>query len=174
MAKKITKKEIVETLRTYDVTKICTLYKRIHGSVPTEERLPYMGNPYRCLCSFQIYKWTKQYSTCAKMDRRLYDLLSTASHHWAYSFYDEHYAHTFHSVFAPLPRHAARLYFQHEKERGYDNGFDNYSKVAMMGETYLYACSPVYGHNDYNKARILPKKGNEKFCEILIKKYGHI
>ena len=68
MKKKITKKEILETLRTYDVTKICALYKCIHGSVPMEERIPYMGKPYKCLYSFQIYKWTKPYSTSAKID----------------------------------------------------------------------------------------------------------
>ena len=27
-----------------------------------------------------------------------------------------------------------------------------YQKVAMYGHTWLYLCSPIYGHSDYNKA----------------------
>lgn len=44
-----------------------------------------------------------------------------------------------------------------------------YQKVAMYGHSWLYLCSPVYGHSDNNKARILPIKGHEKQCEWLIK-----
>ena len=39
----------------------------------------------------------------------------------------------------------------------------------MMGRTYLYFCSPIYGHDDYNKVREIPIAGNERFCELLIK-----
>lgn len=172
MAKyRVTKKEILSTLCTYDVTKICALYKRIFGSVPMEERIPCLGEKsYKCLDSFQVWRWVKQYPTSAKMEKRLYNLLINASHYKAYSSYEEFYAHTTHSVFAPLPRHAAHLFFQKQVERG----ADGYSKVAMMGETYLYACSPVFGHKDYNKSRMLLRKGNERFCEILINKYGQI
>ena len=128
-----------------------------------------MGKPYRCLSGFPIYKWTKRYSLSSKMDRKLYDLLRFAGHHWTYSVYDEHYAHTEHSAFAPLPRHAARLYLQNQKEVG--NGY--YYKVAMMGETYLYAYCPAESINDFMKTKLLPKKGNERYCEILINKYGN-
>ena len=44
-----------------------------------------------------------------------------------------------------------------------------YQKVAMYGYTWLYLCSPIYGHSDYNKSRLLPIKGHEKECEWLIK-----
>lgn len=45
----------------------------------------------------------------------------------------------------------------------------NYQKIAIYGNTWLYLCSPVYGHSDYNKARLMPIKGNERECEFLIK-----
>ena len=48
-----------------------------------------------------------------------------------------------------------------------ENG--SYQKVAMYGNTWLYLCSPIYGHSDYNKSRLLPIKGHEKECEWLIK-----
>ena len=48
-----------------------------------------------------------------------------------------------------------------------ENG--NYQKVAMYGFTWLYLCSPIYGHSDYNKSRLMPIKGHEKECEWLIK-----
>ena len=44
-----------------------------------------------------------------------------------------------------------------------------YQKVAMYGHTWLYLCSPIYGHSDYNKSRLFPIKGHEKECEWLIK-----
>lgn len=45
----------------------------------------------------------------------------------------------------------------------------NYQKVAMYGHTWLYLCSPIFGHSDYNKSRILEIEGHEKQCEWLIK-----
>lgn len=44
----------------------------------------------------------------------------------------------------------------------------NYQKVAMYGNTWLYLCSPIFGHKDYNKSRLLEIKGHEKQCEWLI------
>ena len=48
-----------------------------------------------------------------------------------------------------------------------ENG--SYQKVAMYGNNWLYLCSPVYGHADYNKSRILRMKGHETQCEWLIR-----
>ena len=45
----------------------------------------------------------------------------------------------------------------------------NYAKQPMYGYSHLYFCSPVYGHSDYNKWRALPIKGNERFCELIVK-----
>lgn len=45
----------------------------------------------------------------------------------------------------------------------------NYAKKPMYGFTHLYFCSPVYGHRDYNKWQAIPIKGNERFCELIVK-----
>lgn len=45
----------------------------------------------------------------------------------------------------------------------------NYAKRPMYGHTHLYFCSPVYGHQDYNKWCALPIEGNERFCETVIR-----
>lgn len=49
-----------------------------------------------------------------------------------------------------------------------------YQKIAMYGHTWLYLCSPIYGHSDYNKSRLMPIKGNEKACEFLIRVSDHV
>lgn len=48
-----------------------------------------------------------------------------------------------------------------------ENG--SYQKIVMYGHTWLYLCSPVYGHRDYNKSRLMPISGNERSCEFLAK-----
>lgn len=56
-----------------------------------------------------------------------------------------------------------------ELKRNIREGLTNYTKVPVLGYTHLYFVSPYYGHRDYNKWCALPIKGNEKFCETLIK-----
>lgn len=56
-----------------------------------------------------------------------------------------------------------------ELKRNIREGLTNYTKVPVLGYTHLYFVSPYYGHSDYNKWCALPIKGNEKFCETLIK-----
>lgn len=60
-------------------------------------------------------------------------------------------------------RHIVMQQFREELRRG----FDNYTKRPVMGHTYLYWASPLYGHDDYNKSRALPIAGNERFCEVI-------
>lgn len=164
--KRVTKREIVSTLRTFDATKICALYKKIHGEVPTERSFEVPSairlNPHA------INKWAACYATSRRMERKLFALFLSCRHCWRRTIDDEKSAHSKHGNYVPLPRQAAHDFFEYEKKRG----IDNYTKVAMYGHTFLYACSPVFGHTDYNRSRILEIKGNERFCELLIKKYG--
>lgn len=44
---------------------------------------------------------------------------------------------------------------------------DNYTKLPIVGNTYIYNASPVFGHRDYNKARLIEIKGNERFINWL-------
>ena len=45
----------------------------------------------------------------------------------------------------------------------------NYTKMPMMGHTYLYFCSPSYGHADYNKVCTCSIEGNEEFVNKIVK-----
>ena len=44
----------------------------------------------------------------------------------------------------------------------------SYTKVAFIGHTHLYFCSPEYGHADYNKVRTCKIEGNEEFVKKIV------
>lgn len=162
----VSKKQIVSTLRTYDVTKICALYKKLFGTIPTEKRQTYDSkSTFTCLDGFELYQWAKDFATSSKMDRHLYHLLDRASHHWSRSFYDDKYCYAKHGTYDPLRKQA----IVNEVLKECKDVESNYAKRPMLGYTHLYFCSPVYGHSDYNKACMIPIKGNERFCELVIK-----
>lgn len=142
--KKITKKEIAATLRSMNVTAIHRLCVLVTGT-------------------HHVYEFVKQYAPTNKVARQAYNIAYPRPHYWYGDAYKGKHGH-----FEPLPRQAARLFFENERKRG----TDSYTKAAWMGHTWLYAASPVYGHRDYNKARMIPIEGNERYCEILVKKYG--
>lgn len=161
--KKISKKGIVKTLRSYDVTAICKLYKDIFGEVPAEIRRM-GGEDIRCLDGFKVYKWAADYATSRKMDSMLYSTLSRASHHWKYSIYEESYVYGKHGSFKPTDKQ----YVVNELLKNCANPESPYAKRPMYGRTHLYFCSPVYGHSDYNKWCAMPIEGNERFVELII------
>lgn len=166
--KKITKKEIVVTLRSYNVTRICKLYKKLYNEVPTKHCSVYVDGQrieYKCLDGFELYTWASDYATSRKMDKMLYGCLNRASHQWQYSCYDEPYRHAPHGIYEPL----RKQYVVEELVRQCQNPTSNYAKRPVFGHTHLYFCSPVYGHSDYNKWRAIEIKGNEAFCEAVIK-----
>lgn len=163
---KVSKKKIVSTLRTYDVTKICALYKNIFGYVPTEKLQPYgLESTYTYLDYLEVYKWASDFATSNKMDSLLYDLLRNASHYKHRSFGGDKYCYAKHGIYEPLEKHHIVNYMLEQCK----DVKSNYAKRPMMGHTHLYFCSPVYGHRDYNKWQSLPIKGNERFCELVIK-----
>lgn len=163
---KISKKQIVSTLRTYDVNKICVLYKNLFGTVPINVRHPYDSeSTYACLDGFELYQWAKNFATSEKMERQLFQVLDRAPHHMNWSICDDKYRHAKHGTYAPLYKQRIVNYMLNECK----DVKSNYAKRPMMGHTHLYFCSPVYGHRDYNKWRALSIKGNERFCEIVIK-----
>lgn len=43
------------------------------------------------------------------------------------------------------------------------------AKRPMMGDTYLWFCSPDYGLYDSNRWKAMPIEGNERFCETICK-----
>ena len=89
--------------------------------------------------------------------RKAWNILSTSSpeerrrHEWCKVYHSEK-----HQIIAALKKFIA-------------DPTSNYAKKPMYGFTHLYFCSPVYGHRDYNKWQAIPIKGNERFCELIVK-----
>lgn len=146
--KKITKKEIREIVNKGTVTDIHRLFVKIHNGVHD-----------RC----GIYDLVKNFATSKRRARCAY----TIAYGEPRCVGSELYLGK-HGYFKPLPRKRAHEFFEREKQRKRDN----YTKVATIGHTWLYATSPIYRHSDYNKSRMLEIAGNERFCQILLKKYG--
>jgi len=176
--KVISKKNIANIIKSMDVTRICKLYKEFHGYVPTDERPTRLailtGNHnetkqiyYTCMDSYAVYSWTRQFVTSTKAGTQLYYLFHSKNvQRWAYrSDVEETASHSKHGVYEPL----RRQYIVECLKKECLDPESNYAKRPMMGHTHLYFCSPVYGHSDYNKWRALPIKGNERFCELVIK-----
>lgn len=147
--KTITKKEIARVLRTQDSTQIYKLCFILTGS-----------RRWTDVCSF-----IKENAPTKRVRLNAYNIAQPRKKYYCGDAYKGTHGH-----FEPMPRQSARLFFTRERDRG----ADSYTKVAMLGDSWLYGCSPVYGHRDYNKARILPIAGNERTCELLIKKFSII
>lgn len=173
--KVISKATIENVIKTMDVNRICKIYKEVTGSCPTKERPTKMAIPangsvkqaYSCLNVFAVRGWAENFAKSEKMKRQLYYLFQDKTvQRWAYrSDVEEAAAHSKHGVFEPLKK---QYIVEYLKEQCLDPA-SNYAKRPMLGHTHLYFCSPVYGHSDYNKWCALPIKGNERFCELVIK-----
>lgn len=44
---------------------------------------------------------------------------------------------------------------------------NRYTKLPIIGNAYIYNASPEFGHQDYNKSRLIKIKGNERFINWL-------
>lgn len=163
--KTISKKHIVEVLRTMDLTAICRLYKQVNGSVPTStEEVDGADKIRKHLNTFAVLDWTYQFATSRWMRTDLRELFYSPKAGLK-PYYDQVYSLTLHGHYKPLQKGRIIAFLKEQCQ----DPVSNYAKRPMLGHTHLYFCSPVYGHSDYNKWRALPIKGNERFCELVIK-----
>lgn len=144
----ISKKEIQSTLRTLDSTKIFALYHRIYGRVDRQE----------------ILNFIKEFAPSQRVYRMAYKLAYSHKHSFRRNDIDTECVKR-HGFYHGNLRQQVVDALKHECQ----DVTSNYAKRPMMGETWLYFCSPIYGHNDYNKRRMIPIQGNERFCELVIK-----
>ena len=136
---KTTKKIIASTLRSMDSTAIFALYKKMHGEINRSK----------------IYAFIQENAPSLRVEKSAYKIAYRRNRDK-----NERYAKV-------SPFHRAEV-VRYLKEQC-SNPSSNYAKRPMLGDTHLYFCSPAYGHRDYNKWRALPIKGNERFCEVVIK-----
>ena len=147
--KTISKKNIETILRTQDATQIFRLFHQIHGMIPARS---------------DVYHFIRNYAPSMRVYRQAYRL--------AYS--NKHSEERLQIEIACLKRHGfykgnARQQVVDALKRECQDVTSNYAKRPMMGHTHLYFCSPVYGHSDYNKRRMIAIEGNERFCELVIR-----
>ena len=127
------KKDIKEAINSLDRTTICRAFKKETGRSPK--------GVYGAF--YDVCGWAETYATSKRQRNALCDLfLRTTARPYTEEVYKGVHGH-----FEPLrlQRAVDELKFQIER------GWDNYSKVPMVGRTNLYFCSPSYGHSDYNK-----------------------
>lgn len=145
---KITKKEIQAVLRTLDVTAIYKLHYRIFGNVRRDRVFDFIKQ-YAPTKLIKLGSWQIAYSEKNKYRRQFFDDIVIRKH-------GIYHGNDLIEAVDYVKRQCA--------EAGSD-----YAKRPMLGKTHLYFCSPVYGHDDYNKVRSIPIAGNERFCELIIK-----
>jgi hypothetical protein len=139
--KTITKKYINQVLRTQDSTQVYRLVHHIYGKVTSE----------------MVYNFVRENAPTQKVFNSAYNIAHNNKHDMTRLA-----AETTSNVF-PKSRIIAYL-----KEQIKDTD-SPYVKRPILGQTGLYFCSPLYGHRDYNKTRVCDIKGNERFCELVIR-----
>lgn len=145
---RITKKEIQAVLRTLDVTAIYRLHHKLYGTASA--------------CG--VYDFVKQYAPSASV-RAAAGRIAFCTKNIAKRMCCNNYVIRKHGTYHGNDLIEAVDYVKRQcAEAG-----SAYAKRPMLGKTHLYFCSPLYGHNDYNKVRSIPIAGNERFCELLIK-----
>lgn len=140
---RITKKEIQRVLRSLDVTAIYRLHYRIYGKVD----------------AWGVLDFVKQYAPSAKVR------IAAGRIAFCPKNMDKRMCCSNCGIYHGNDLIEAVNYVKRQcAEAG-----SRYAKRPMLGKTHLYFCSPVYGHDDFNKVRSIPIAGNERFCELLIK-----
>lgn len=166
--KKITKKRIIETLKTYNVTEICKLYKEIYEKVPesyswTNEKL------IKHLNAFIVFEWAKKYAKSDKMERNLYKIFDCAGRFYNYPTYERKYKYSEHGEYEPLPKQEIVEYLMEQIKKLKENPESRYVKWPIKRNKLLLFCSMTYKYMDYNKWVAIKVEGNERFVETIIK-----
>lgn len=147
--KTITKKEIERILRTEDSTQIYKLFARIVGWVPDRRA---------------VYEFVCNHAPSNRVYRNAF-AITYPQKHTLERLEIEKACIIRHGFYKGAQRHnVAEMLRREIKEPD-----SPYAKRPMLGKTNLYFCSPIYGHDDYNKRRMMPIEGNERFCALVIK-----
>lgn len=149
-AKRITKKAIKETLRTLDTTKIFRIAKLAGVNVANRS---------------ELFDWIKSNAPTQKIESEAYHLSYNAG------FERERFLANVDAK-NPIYNNNWRVleaveYAKYQKNRG----FDNYSKVLIIGDTFIYWASPIFKHKDYNKSTAFKNTAENRAKAEKINKY---
>ena len=148
--KRISKKHIVQVLRSMNTTEIFRLYHQIYGGKVTAN---------------DVYTFIDEFITAYRTYRKICTAVFNSLHH--YKPIDAPQVHDQSRKALDFSEKNAKHFAVQALREEIARGFDGYTKRPIMGMTHLYFASPVYGHSDYNKWRSVEIKGNERFCEVI-------
>ena len=156
---KLTKKYIQSVMRTMDATQIYRVFCQYTGTKSVGKRGSEYGRSDVC-------KFIKEFAPTLKIRSKAYNIAYGGIEKTKYQIMIAQCiarkSIEFHDANV---RHFALSMFRYEINRP----FDSYTKRPVMDETHLYFVSPSYGFDDYNRRRMMPIKGNERFCELLVR-----
>lgn len=157
--KNLTKKYIQSVMRTMDATQIYHVFCQYMGTKSVGKR----GSEYG---RSDVYDFIKEFAPTQKIRGKAYNIAFGGIEKTNYQIMiAQRTARKNIEFYDANVRHFALSMFRNEINRP----FDSYTKRPVMGETHLYFVSPTYGFDDYNKRRMMPIKGNERFCELLVR-----
>ena len=145
-SKTASKKALMEAIKKGDKKELFHIYAMAGCKCNSHHPIQYID----------VLIFCRQYLS-DRAHRKAWNIMSASSpeerrrHEWCKVYHSEK-----HQVIAALKKFIA-------------DPTSNYAKKPMYGYSNLYFCSPVYGHKDYNKWRAIPIKGNERFCELIVK-----
>lgn len=147
--KKFTKKYIQSVLRTEDPTQIYRLVHQVKGTVTKRV----------------VYEFIDDFAPTQKIACLAYELTYGQNKHQAERQLRGAAAINHLLYYEANIKHCVLEAFRYEIKQG----LDNYTKRPMIEGEHLWFCSPYYGYNDYNKRKMMRVKGNERFCDLLVK-----
>lgn len=143
----ITKKEIEAVLRSMDQTAIFHTYFKLYGIKPEQSNVVRFIREFAPTNKIKEVAWTLVESNASK-----------SNYYYRYNADVEWLAENW-------PVSYVTKFFRTQLARR----FGCYTRRPFLGKTHLYFCTPMFGLKDYNKWRAISIKGNEKFCDLLIR-----
>lgn len=146
---KVTKKQILSTLRAQNRTEIFRLYAQIHGEVQRSG----------------LFEFIRENAPSERVRRQAYRIAYLSD---KYNRFGERYpgqSSNFWRWNLDNQRQIAMMMIRREFARG----FDKYSRIPYFFDGRLWLCNYRYGLADYNGYAFLEVRGNERFCNLLFR-----
>lgn len=149
--KKFTKKYIQSVLRTEDPTQIYRLVHQVKGVKVVTQHI--------------VFDFIYEFAPTQKIAHSAYELTYGQNKHYTERQLRGAASINYLNYYEANIKHCVLEAFREEIKRG----LDKYTKRPMIVGKHLWFCSPYYGYKDYNKHKMMPIKGNESFCDLLVK-----
>ena len=169
METKLSKRELRALARnaisTADLTTICRLYYESTGKRPSFYRTATgLYREERELDTLALNCWASECGCTMHEIRRLRWLEWDDGRYTRRHSISPRYKYGRHGYYKPASIHEAMEILRHYKL----DPRSPYAKRLIKGCNYLYAASPYYGLEDYNKSMVMPIAGHEVFTDKIV------